>query len=369
MHYSIFALAALAATSSAHAIDLQKRRVFTVTKYVDVWTTTTIYGSAPSAAAALVNGDRRKGVDRGGNIRHRSSAKAAVPSVAAAEPSVAAAEPSIAAAAPSVAAAEPSIAAAVPSIAAAASAAPAASSADAAQEPSSVVKVIEQPTASSVPAIPPPTTGSYQETVLYHHNVHRANHSAPALVWNQDLADTALNITMTCKYEHQMDVNGGGYGQNIAAGVPISDISFVISEQFYNGEVTHFTDYGQDTPADMDDNFGNYGHFTAVVWKGTTSVGCVSYDCSKTGLSGVDKNVPPIFHVCNYAPSGKLSSLEFIMLSFMLIQLFRQYPWIFWRQCFAISEVSNCSRLNNFFSLAQADLRLTLRWHSSLLLC
>lgn len=44
----------------------------------------------------------------------------------------------------------------------------------------------------------------YQEIVLTHHNVHRANHSAPALTWNATLAQYAKEQAMTCIYSEDL---------------------------------------------------------------------------------------------------------------------------------------------------------------------
>jgi len=75
---------------------------------------------------------------------------------------------------------------------------PTVSSATAAQAPS--------PPDNTVTSNPQPQTtssgNSYQDTVLYHHNVHRANHSANDLVWNAGLAATALKIAQKCVYGH-----------------------------------------------------------------------------------------------------------------------------------------------------------------------
>ncbi|KAF2672500.1 PR-1-like protein, partial [Microthyrium microscopicum] len=158
-------------------------------------------------------------------------------------------------------------------------------------------------TPASAPSAP--ASNSYAQIVVDQHNAHRLNHSAPAAAWSQALADTAMQIAQTCSYGHSMNVNGGNYGQNIAAGAPVSGIGSVITEQFYNGEVNDFVDYGQPTPADFEQSFETYGHFTQVVWVGSTAVGCASFDCSKQGLANVASNVPPIFHVCNYQPAGK----------------------------------------------------------------
>jgi uncharacterized protein YkwD len=157
--------------------------------------------------------------------------------------------------------------------------------------------------ASSTIAAPAGKATTYQERVVDHHNVHRANHSAPALEWDSALASTAAKIAATCVYAHSMDVDGGNYGQNIAAGVEANNVSAVITELFYNGEVGYYTNlYGQANP-DMT-NFEKWGHFSQLVWKGTTKVGCATQYCSG-GLANVGQYVSPHFTVCNYGAPGK----------------------------------------------------------------
>lgn len=139
--------------------------------------------------------------------------------------------------------------------------------------------------------------------MIAHHNVHRSNHSASALTWSDDLANTAQSIAATCVYAHNTTANGGGYGQNIAAGVDSTNISAVITDLFYNGEVNYFDGlYGEANP-DMT-NFESWGHFSQIVWKGTTEVGCATYDCSSSGLANTGEYVSPYFTVCNYGPPG-----------------------------------------------------------------
>lgn len=46
------------------------------------------------------------------------------------------------------------------------------------------------------------TDQNFQSQVLYHHNIHRANHSAPDVQWDDSLAQTALKIAQTCVYGH-----------------------------------------------------------------------------------------------------------------------------------------------------------------------
>ncbi|KAK3699492.1 hypothetical protein LTR37_016449 [Vermiconidia calcicola] len=141
----------------------------------------------------------------------------------------------------------------------------------------------------------------YQAQVLYHHNVHRSNHSAADLTWSADLASIATDIANTCQYAHNTTAGGGGYGQNIAAGVPADDIGRVISDMFYNSEVGYFKGmYGKKKPT----GFHTWGHFSQIVWKKTTTVGCASVLCSSLG--GVGPAVKPWFTVCNYGPPGNL---------------------------------------------------------------
>jgi hypothetical protein len=103
------------------------------------------------------------------------------------------------------------------------------------------------------------------------------------------------------------NVDGGGYGQNIAAGAPADNVTAVITELDYNNEMPLFsTSYGQPTPDNFASAFESYGHFTQVVWVNTQSVGCATVDCSKTGLANTGANVAPYFTVCNYKPPGML---------------------------------------------------------------
>lgn len=48
----------------------------------------------------------------------------------------------------------------------------------------------------------PPT--DYKSTCLYHHNVHRANHSSPALVYDDQLAAYALQVANSCIFAHNL---------------------------------------------------------------------------------------------------------------------------------------------------------------------
>lgn len=78
------------------------------------------------------------------------------------------------------------------------------SATSAAPAPTEAPAPSEAPVTSEA-AAPAPTSGrptGYADLVLRHHNVHRANHSAPALVWDENLAAIAREIGSSCEYKH-----------------------------------------------------------------------------------------------------------------------------------------------------------------------
>ncbi|PKY08802.1 PR-1-like protein [Aspergillus campestris IBT 28561] len=143
-------------------------------------------------------------------------------------------------------------------------------------------------------------TNDYMQHVLYSHNVHRSNHSSNSLEWDSKLESSAEVLAKRCVYKHDPDINGGGYGQNIGYGVKSDKVAVMISNLMYNNEMGFFESlYGQDNPDQS--NFHAWGHFTQIVWKGTTHVGCSTVVCPSLG--NVDGSDMP-FTVCNYGPAG-----------------------------------------------------------------
>ncbi|CAI7613512.1 unnamed protein product [Penicillium glandicola] len=147
-------------------------------------------------------------------------------------------------------------------------------------------------------------TSTYQESILYYHNIHRAVHSADDLTWSSGLESAALTLASTCSYGHDTSIaySGGSYGQNIAYGYEAALVGEkVISEMMYTDEAPYFANlYGEANP-DMT-NFSNWGHFSQIVWKATTLVGCATVDC--TDLANVGGAAP--YTVCNYASPGNV---------------------------------------------------------------
>ncbi|KAM3413774.1 hypothetical protein BST61_g10458 [Cercospora zeina] len=161
---------------------------------------------------------------------------------------------------------------------------------------------------TAVSAMPAPVETrqlNYADRCVFHHNIHRSNHSAPMLTWDADLAAAASTVAESCKYEHNIEPGGGGYGQNIAAGVPANNVSAVITDMWYNSEVTKYPAFGRNpTEAEME-GFSVWGHFTQLVWKNSTLLGCATSDCStRGGLQNTGGGVMPYFTVCNYKTVG-----------------------------------------------------------------
>jgi hypothetical protein len=98
---------------------------------------------------------------------------------------------------------------------------------------------------------------------------------------------------------------GGGYGQNIGAGVAPNAVPVMITNQMYNDEIEFFPlPYGQAQP-NMS-NFESWGHFSQIVWQSSTNVGYATVDCSGGGLANTGSDIAPWFTVCNYKPPGNV---------------------------------------------------------------
>ncbi|KKF96023.1 Fruiting body protein SC14 [Ceratocystis platani] len=176
------------------------------------------------------------------------------------------------------------------------------------QEPEPVYAPVKTPAApvASTPASTDNNSGGSSESQasLSSHNIHRQNHSASALAWDENLAAYALTAAKNCVFEHDLTPGGGGYGQNIAmfgttdnmpdAGTAIAQ---AVTNMWYNSELELFPSYGGEP--DMS-NFKAWGHFSQIVWKDTQKVGCASFKCA----AGTMAEMASWYTVCNYSPPG-----------------------------------------------------------------
>ncbi|KAH6917211.1 PR-1-like protein [Coprinopsis sp. MPI-PUGE-AT-0042] len=118
------------------------------------------------------------------------------------------------------------------------------------------------------------------------HNTVRARHGARALTWGSDLEAAARNWAQRCVWQHSGGAVGS-YGENLAAGTGSFPISSAVKS--WADEVV---DYNPNNP--------QASHFTQVVWKSTTRLGCATVTCNPF----VFGNQPATYHVCEYDPPG-----------------------------------------------------------------
>jgi len=119
------------------------------------------------------------------------------------------------------------------------------------------------------------------------HNTVRAQHGAAALTWSDSLSSVAQAWADGCKFQH----SGGQFGENLAAGTG-DGYTIATAVKSWTDEVSQYN-AGNPQPS----------HFTQVVWKATTQVGCAVKDCS--GIFDPSFGLAH-FHVCEYSPAGNV---------------------------------------------------------------
>lgn len=125
------------------------------------------------------------------------------------------------------------------------------------------------------------SNNDFASAVLSSTNTFRKQHNASPLIWNDTLADYAASHASGCIFAH----THGPYGENLAAGY--SSIEAALDS--WGNERDHYNyangDFSMST-----------GHFTQLVWKDTTSVGCGRVYCNKAGTPGW-------YLMCEYHPA------------------------------------------------------------------
>lgn len=168
--------------------------------------------------------------------------------------------------------------------------------------------VAEVKAAATTSAAAEASPTDYISTALYHHNKHRANHSSPALTWDDTLASYSLATAQKCVFAHDMTEGTAGYGQNLAAYGTTGDLNSLdlstlvadaITNQWYYGEASAVP-YGQNDPAVT--NVPEFLHFTAMVWKASTTVGCATVQCPAGSIFSYHS----LYTVCDYKTEGNV---------------------------------------------------------------
>jgi len=151
----------------------------------------------------------------------------------------------------------------------------------------------------SVPAPTPSASSSYtsqddfEHTMLNVTNRFRAEHNANALIWNNSLADTSSKWAKECRWKHSK----GPYGENLAMGFQ----NLTAAVEAWGNEREQ---YNYDNPGFSEET----GHFTQLVWKSTSTVGCGRFDCGTAPRDDgdEDRDARGWYVVCHYWPPGNV---------------------------------------------------------------
>jgi pathogenesis-related protein 1 len=140
-----------------------------------------------------------------------------------------------------------------------------------------------------------------QTELVTAHNKWRNNVNVPPLIWSSSLADTAqvyadkLKTTQVCKMVHS---HTNGLGENLfwASALTYSNRSSAVQSVSPTEAVDEWgsekADYNYTANACTKGKM--CGHYTQVVWKDTTQVGCGKAICTDNSQ----------IWVCNYTPAG-----------------------------------------------------------------
>ncbi|TGZ83801.1 PR-1-like protein [Ascodesmis nigricans] len=145
--------------------------------------------------------------------------------------------------------------------------------------------------------------GVFAQTALDMHNKYRRKHSANDLVWDEGLAATAMKWATTngCKMQHSDRSFRNNAGENLYAkgGKKSSDLvdgTNVDPSEGITGWYNEWKSYTGDYSVS-----DGVGHFTQVVWKATTKLGCAMPICNMPGLGSNTG-----FLVCHYSVAGNM---------------------------------------------------------------
>jgi hypothetical protein len=129
------------------------------------------------------------------------------------------------------------------------------------------------------------------------HNAYRSKHCVPAVAWSAQLATAAQQYASKCttdpsnpgRFAHSARESRPNQGENLAWGTGEFSSAKSSVDRWYN-EISqyNFAAPGYNSAT---------GHFTQVIWRATTQIGCGSATCSGQTL-----------WVCRYSPAGNITS-------------------------------------------------------------
>ena len=154
--------------------------------------------------------------------------------------------------------------------------------------------------ATWAPADPAPPTvlSDWKAQILEKHNFYRAQHCAPALTWDDEIASSAQGWADGCVFSHA-GVAGTGLGENLAGGI-VGENAGAAVDMWY-GEIK---DYDFANPGFS----SKTGHFTQVVWGASTKLGCGLAKCPGSIYGWPPEFGDALMYVCRYSPPGNFNN-------------------------------------------------------------
>lgn len=142
-------------------------------------------------------------------------------------------------------------------------------------------------------------TAALEERLLASHNRERARVGVPALVWDQrlarDAAGWARTLARSGRFEHSpADASDPNVqGENLWAGTP----GAWAPEEMVGYWVAEKRDYkpGLFPAVSKSGDLDKFGHYTQLIWRRTTKVGCA-----------VDRSAREDLLVCRYSEGGNV---------------------------------------------------------------
>lgn len=136
-------------------------------------------------------------------------------------------------------------------------------------------------TSSSAEAAATSAASDFQTEILNEHNAKRALHGVSDLTWDSTLEAYAQNYADDYDCSGTLTHSGGQYGENLAIGYTTTG---AVDAWYSEGD-----DYTYGSGCSV------YDHFTQVVWKSTTKVGCGYKKCGSYWGTYI---------ICSYDPAG-----------------------------------------------------------------
>lgn len=134
-----------------------------------------------------------------------------------------------------------------------------------------------------------PAAAEQPQAMLSLHNAHRAKHCVPAMTWSPQLAAQAQAWAAKCAISHSAANERPGQGESLAWGTGGFATAQSSASRWYN----EISKYNFNAPGFSNET----GHFTQMVWKASTQLGCGVANCNGQ-----------TYWVCRYGPSGNITN-------------------------------------------------------------